>query len=237
MRILVAGNSHVAALIKAHAENPHDNIQFLTYSGNSLLQNLQVNENCELSSTKQHIADAIAEQGLKQVSLNSFDYIFVYGCQLRASGSGENWIDMVVGESRGFSEQAHSVARRDYVRDTAHFRFLEEIRNWPLESHVKIVSIPSPAPNELATFASKQSLMTEQNVKVVKDYMENEILSSGFDYMDTPESLWNDKGFMTSAVFKSDRGPDIAHLNVAGGHEVLKAISAYTSAKPARMAA
>ena len=237
MKILVAGNSHIAAVMKAHTEDPHDNIQFLTYSGNTLLQNLQVNEQCELTSTRQHITDAIAAQGLKQVSLNSFDYIFVYGCQLRAAGNGENWLNIVIGAGRGFSEQAHRVARRDYVRDTAHFRFLEEARNWPLESHVKIVSIPSPVPNEMAAFSSKQSLMSSENVAVVKDFMRHEIKSVGFDYMDTPDSLWNDEGFMTSAAYKADRGPDMAHLNTAGGQAVLQSILAYTSAKAARLAA
>lgn len=237
MKILVAGNSHIGAVMKAHAENPQDNIQFLTYAGNTLLQNLQVNERCELSSNRQHITDAIAEQGLENVSLNSFDYIFVFGCQLRAAGDGENWLNIVIDADRGFSEQAHRVARRDYVRDTAHYRFLEEIRSWPLASHVKIVSMPSPAPNELAKFASRQSLMTEQKVATVKNFMENEITALGVAYLDTPESLWNDEGFMTSARFKADREPDMAHLNTAGGREVLNSIVAYTEVKSCRLAA
>ncbi|MFK7859938.1 MAG: hypothetical protein AB8B64_14005 [Granulosicoccus sp.] len=237
MKILVAGNSHIGALMKARAESPDDNIQFLTYNGNTLLQNLQVNERCELSSTRQHITDAIVDQGLKQVSLNSFDYIFIYGCQLRAAGNGENWLNVVISTGQGFSEQAHSVALRDYVRNTAHYRFLEEIHNWPFESHVKIVSMPSPVPNELAAFSDKQSLMTTENADKVKRFMENEIKSVGFDYLETPESLWNEEGFMTSSRFKADRGPDMAHLNTAGGHEVLKSIVAYTDTKSANVAA
>lgn len=66
---------------------------FPAVEGNSLLPNLEANERCELVAVRKHISDAFADQGLEGVSLNNFDAIFVYGCQLRAAGSGIHWIN------------------------------------------------------------------------------------------------------------------------------------------------
>ena len=111
MKTLIIGNSHVGAIIKAYKDDPSiADLQFLAVNGNTLLQNLLVNERCELSSEKQHITDAIVEQGLQGVSLNEFDYIMIYGCQLRAAGGGEHWISKIRNTTVSYSHQVRNAA-------------------------------------------------------------------------------------------------------------------------------
>lgn len=228
MKTLIIGNSHVGAVIKAYKDNPSvADIQFLAVNGNSLLQNLNINERCELISDKQHITDAIAEQGLQGVSLNDFDFIMIYGCQLRAAGSGEHWINKMRHFATSYSSQVRHAAHTDFVRDTAHYRFLERVSSWPLGGNVNVVSIPSPLPNELVPFGVDMPPVDKASIAEILDFVKNEIESVGFVYLDTPTSLLSDNGYTTKAIFKASWIHDTAHLNTAGGHEVLNQIATF----------
>lgn len=228
MNILIMGNSHVGALIKAYKDNPSGDVQFLAVDGNSLLQNLEIDEQCQLISTKRHITEAIADQGLENVSLNTFDFIFVYGCQLRAAGSGVHWINKVCSPTEGFSEQVLTQANKDFVEDTAHYRFIERISQWPLSAHVRVISMPSPLPNELAPFCENMNNVNQHNADTVQSAVESGITALGVEYLDTPNSLLTSNRVTTRSEFKASWKNDTAHLNTAGGHEVLQTIIAYT---------
>lgn len=226
MKILIVGNSHVGALIKAYREDPSlGDFHFLAVEGNSLLPNLQANERCELVAPRKHISDAIADQGLEGVSLNNFDAVVVYGCQLRAAGSGVHWINKIKSPTENYSEQALHASNADFVQDTSHYRFLERMVDWPLNEDVKIISMPSPLPNELAPFCTDMETVKRESVEEIQDFIRQEIERFDIIYLDTPACLLNDDGCCTREAYKATWKNDTAHLNPAGGTEVLKAIT------------
>lgn len=225
MKTLVIGNSHTAAVIKARKQSPREeDLRILGLGGNFLVPNLLLNERCELTSEREDVLQIIEEQGFKGVSLNGFDLLIVYGCQLRAAGSGERWISKVSDPIAGFSRQVRQAAMRDYVHDTTHYRFLCRLAQAGLQERVQVVSMPSPMPNETASFCVDLPDIDKHYLAEISELMQAEIHALGFHYLDTPASLLADNGCTTRACYRSKRETDSAHLNVAGGQEVLSAI-------------
>lgn len=234
MKCLIIGNSHVGAIIKAYKEKKYEGFEldFLAMGGNLLLPQLEVTNSFSLGTQSQRIQSLLDNLELSESNnLDKYDYIIVYGCQLRSQGAGENWFKHISQHNEQYSSQAWNVCMQDFILNSSHIAFLRQLAGVGNEQQLKkVISMPSPHPNERMLTKLRVHVSTQLSLQSAQT-MSSEITKLGVCFLDTPCQLLNDEQAATRAEFLSETEEDYSHLNTKGGHVVITYLIDYLSCK------
>ena len=233
-KLLIIGNSHLAALRNALNEvgEPSDvDISFLARGGVGLASKLCVNNGVLSGVDKGSTYLIYRITGKRELILNDYDLIIVYGCQLMTSAHGQLWIDHMMDAMSGrYSEGSLKTAHINDIESSENFEILEKIFSDQVYKG-RLLAIPSPLPSE------KYSGFKVKGIKVKDNYL-NEIEAlykrflneKGVEFYPMPSvfraknNYSTSKKFRNMKFFKEGFNKDFSHLNVKGGKVLLEAI-------------
>ena len=224
--VLIISNSHIMAISLAVREGlvtPSQPLQHLALGGNKLMPFLEYREGQLLPRNDEaKMAVRRATGKSDSVDLRQYSDIVIYGCQLLCRATGADWILKLTQSGTGFSSAARRASYLDSVHDCAQYRFISRIADTGIRK--KIVSLPSPFPNECHPAFASVKAVNWQYPRQYLDLLATEMTALGVRYRALPETLLTESKMAVKKEFKAEREDDYSHLNARGGAIVLEAI-------------
>lgn len=206
----------MAGLYRVALDKSIDNIDFFA-AGLDLLRDISHTENELFFKDTSRAFYSNTEDG--NVTLNQYEKIFVYGCQVVSKSGGKYWFDNYKDSASGlYSAECIDALHEQSLHDSIGWRLVGLIRKAGYSGMLYL--IPSPLPNErhpyLSSFDTVESVDVLLNIQSLYDSI---CKKAGVKYIPLPTTLLAPNGYATSEKFlneTSEENSDYAHLNKLG---------------------
>lgn len=231
--ICLIGNSHIAGFSKLLSKYDSVGIDMFAAGGKRMLTIGQTNGVLHLRKPEQFHSNT----NNKNIEINRYQHLIVYGCQVISRGSGTFWLNNYYDTvSLRYSGACISSLHLSALKSSISYKTINLIRASGYQGKVTI--IPSPLPNELhpeikGGFGEEKPFI----LRSIGNLYTQALAEKKVNFHMLPEELLSENNYTTSKLFlnkSSVINSDFSHLNIDGSKLVLSSIIDYLhSYKPA----